>query len=257
MQHETLNLKDEKAYMKEIAELKKNKPKLSQLSQLSNKVQNFDAGGDLKARRAQLNEQFSILFEKKKGISERMKELMDARTSREGDLGTVREEKDAKQQKIRELIEERNKLRDAFTEEKRQYKIFQDEQRRIRNERMAEERKKEQEARRLKQLEREVEALDDQPFVDELTRIDQCTRFCKSLLPQETEKKEEAKKDTVYNNKGEETVLLSKEARAAEEFYFAPSKVKSKKGKKQAGADSGDASKKLERQRNSISHHPK
>merc|ERR1719387_241452 len=109
---------------------------------------------------------------------------------------------------------------------------------------MAEERKKEQEARRLKQLEREVEALDDQPFVDELTRIDQCTRFCKSLLPQETEKKEEAKKDTVYNNKGEETVLLSKEARAAEEFYFAPSKVKSKKGKKQAGADSGDASKK-------------
>merc|ERR1712072_1055790 len=110
-------------------------------------------------------------------------------------------------------IEERNKLRDAFNEEKRQYKIFQDEQRRIRNEKMAEERKKEQEARRLKQLEREVEALDDQPFVDELTRIDQCTRFCKSLLPQETEKKEEAKKDTVYNNKGEETVLLSKEAR--------------------------------------------
>merc|ERR1712072_460249 len=87
-------------------------------------------------------------------------------------------------------IEERNKLRDAFNEEKRQYKIFQDEQRRIRNEKMAEERKKEQEARRLKQLEREVEALDDQPFVDELTRIDQCTRFCKSLLPQETEKKE-------------------------------------------------------------------
>merc|ERR1711937_110423 len=162
----------------------------------------------------------------------KMKELMDARTSREGDLGTVREEKDAKQQKIRELIEERNKLRDAFTEEKRQFRVAQDEQRRIRNERMAEERKKEQEARRLKQLEREVEALDDQPFVDELTRIDQCTRFCKSLLPQETEKKEEAKKDTVYNNKGEETVLLSKEARAAEEFYFAPSKVKSKKGKK-------------------------
>merc|ERR1711977_78838 len=187
---------------------------------------------------------FSILFEKKKGISEKMKELMDARTSREGDLGTVREEKDAKQQKIRELIEERNKLRDAFTEEKRQYKIFQDEQRRIRNERMAEERKKEQEARRLKQLEREVESLDEQPFVDELTRIDQCTRYCKSMLPQEVEKKEEEKKEVVYNNKDKEVVLLTKEARAQEEFFFAPTKVKSKKGKKQAGGDSGDASKK-------------
>merc|ERR1719353_2453353 len=244
MQHETLNLKDEKAYMKEIAELKKNKPKLSQLSQLSNKVENLDAGTDLQAKKRELNEQFSILYEKKKGISEKFKELQDSRSQKEGDLGQVREQKDAKQTKIRELIEERNKLRDAFTEEKRQYKIFQDEQRRIRNEKMAEERKKEQEARRLKQLEREVEALDDQPFVDELTRIDQCTRFCKSLLPQDTEKKEVAKKDIVHNNKGEETVLLSKEARAAEEFYFAPSKVKSKKGKKQAGADSGDASKK-------------
>merc|ERR1712072_518751 len=139
-------------------------------------------------------------------------------------------------------IEERNKLRDAFTEEKRQYKIFQDEQRRIRNEKMAEERKKEQEARRLKQLEREVEALDDQPFVDELTRIDQCTRFCKSLLPKETGSKQEETKQTVHNNKANEVVMLSKEDRAAEEFFFAPTKVKSKKGKKSGGA--GDDKKK-------------
>merc|ERR1719506_1124310 len=244
MQHETLNLKDEKAYMKEIAELKKNKPKLSQLSQLSNKVENLDAGTDLQAKKRELNEQFSILYEKKKGISEKFKELQDSRSQKEGDLGQVREQKDAKQTKIRELIEERNKLRDAFNEEKRQYKVYQDEQRRIRNERMGEERKREQEARRLKQLEREVESLDEQPFVDELTRIDQCTRYCKSMLPQEVEKKEEEKKEVVYNNKDKEVVLLTKEARAAEEFFFAPTKVKSKKGKKQAGVDSGDASKK-------------
>merc|ERR1711959_596873 len=146
---------------KEIAELKKNKPKLSQLSQLSNKVENLDAGTDLQAKKRELNEAFGVLFEKKKAISEKFKALQDTRSQKEGDLGQVREQKDAKQTKIRELIEERNKLRDAFNEEKRQYKVFQDEQRRIRNERMAEERKKDQEARRIKQLEREVEALDD------------------------------------------------------------------------------------------------
>ena len=56
MQHESLNLKDEKAYMKEIAELKKNKPKLSQFSQLTNKLDNFDAGTDLQAKKRELNE---------------------------------------------------------------------------------------------------------------------------------------------------------------------------------------------------------
>merc|ERR1711990_738707 len=106
----------------------------------------------------------------------------------------------------------------------------------------AEERKKEEEGRRLKSLEKQVESLDDQPFVDELTRIDQCTRFCKSLLPKETGSKQEEKKETVHNNKAGEVVMLSKEDRAAEEFFFAPTKVKSKKGKKSGGA--GDEKKK-------------
>merc|ERR1711907_523029 len=101
-----------------------------------------------------------------KGISARFGELQEKRQAQEGDLGTVREEKDAKQAAIRELIEKRNSLRDAFNEEKRAYKVFQDEQRRIRNERIAAERAKEQEERNKKRLERQLEALDDQPYVD-------------------------------------------------------------------------------------------
>merc|ERR1711957_1136496 len=154
----------------------------------------------------------------------------------------VREEKDAKQTKIRELIEQRNTLRDAFNNEKREYRVFQDESRRLRNEKMAESRKQDQEAWRLKKLEKDVEALDDQPYVEELTRIQQCTRFCKTLMPHDSDKKEEEKKETVFNNKDGETVLSSKKDRADEEFLV-PSKAKGKKGKKQGGVDAGAAAK--------------
>merc|ERR1711959_875921 len=92
------------------------------------------------------------------------------------------------------------------------------------------------EERRKRQLERQIEALDDEPYVDELARVDQCTRWCKSMLPQESGKKEEEKKETVHNNKDGEVVLLKKEDRDSE-FNIPATKMKSKKGKKQGGAD--------------------
>merc|ERR1711988_1786002 len=112
---------------------------------------------------------------------------------------------------------------------------FLAEQRRIKQEKYAEERKQ-QEEWRLKQLEKKVEALDDQPFVSEITLIEQTVKFCKDLLPQDAGKKEEEKKEIEHNNKDGEMVLLSKEKRN-EEFYYAPTK----KGKKGKSAKSGDA----------------
>jgi len=235
MQHESLSLKDEKNFMAEVKELKKMKPKLAQLGGLKDKLANLDAGTDLRAKNAELNEQFSLLYEKKKGISARFGELQEKRTAQEGDLGEVREEKQKKQDAIRELIEKRNALRDAFNEEKRAYKVVMDEQRRIRNERIAEERKKDQEERNKKRLERQVEALDDQPYVDELARIEQCSRWCKSMLPQDEEKREESKKDTVFNNKDGEVVMLSKEDRAHEDEYAINAKTKGKKRQEEGG----------------------
>merc|ERR1719238_1044265 len=94
MAHESISLKDEKNFMIELKDLKKLKPKLAQMGSLKGNIDNFDAGTDLKAKKNELNEQFSILFEKKKAISEKFKVLQDKRTEREGDLGSVREEKD-------------------------------------------------------------------------------------------------------------------------------------------------------------------
>merc|ERR1712028_55717 len=92
MHHGSITLKQEKDYMVEIKELKKNKPKLSELAGMQNKLAGFDSGGDIKAQRGELNELMAGLREKKKGISERLTELTEARKAQMGDFSEVIEE---------------------------------------------------------------------------------------------------------------------------------------------------------------------
>merc|ERR1719502_967697 len=241
LHHDSNSLKVEKELMAEIKELKKNKPKLAQLAQKQDALSSMDFGGDLKAQKDTLNEQFGILREKKKEISERLTELTEARKSQLGDTSEVAEKRDKISAQIKELIAQRTELRDEFNNQKKEFQSHLAEQRRIKQEKYAEERKQQQEEWRLRQLEKKVEALDDQPFVSEITLIEQTVKFCKDLLPQDSGDKKEEKKEIEHNNKDGEMVLLSKEKRA-EEFYYAPTK-KGKKGKS-GGAKTDDGSKK-------------
>merc|ERR1711957_688219 len=86
-------------------------------------------------------------------------------------------------------------------------------------------------------LEKQVEALDEQPSVSEITLIEQTVKFCKSLMPQDagSEKKEE--KETVFNNKEGEEVLMKKGDRDQEMYYAPTRKGKSAKKAKGAGED--------------------
>merc|ERR1719160_633426 len=130
-----------------------------------------------------------------------------------GDMSEVMEKRDSLSKKVQELIGERTKLRDEFNEQKRVFQTYLAEQRRLKQERYQEERKQQQEQWRIAKLEKEVEKLDEQPFVSEITLIEQTIKFCQGLMPQASAAKQEEKKDTVYNNKDGETVLLKKEAR--------------------------------------------
>merc|ERR1711957_282138 len=241
MSQTSISLKDEKAYMVEIKELKKNKPKLAQLGNIQDKLTGFDAGKDLAAQKNELNEQMAILREKKKGISERLTEVTEARKAQLGDFGEVAEQRDKISTQIKELIAQRTQLRDDFGNAKREFQSYLADQRRIKQEKYAEERKVQQEQWRLQKLEKQVEALDEQPFVSEITLIEQTVKFCKSLLPQDTEAKKDEAKETVFNNKDGEEVLMKKEDRN-NEFYYAPTK-KGKSAKKTKGSGE-DASKK-------------
>merc|ERR1712187_1054714 len=63
--------------------------------------------------------------------------------------------------------------------------------------------------------------------------------FCKSLLPQDTAVAKEEQKETVFNNKDGETVLLKKELRE-DEWFFTPTVKKGKGAKKAKGAEAGE-----------------
>merc|ERR1712187_298869 len=106
---------------------------------------------------------------------------------------------------------------------------------------MGEERKEQEKAWKIKKMEKEVEKLDENPYVGQITLIEQTIQFCKGLLPQEAAENKEEKKDTVFNNKDGEVVLGKKEDRA-NEFYFAPTKKKG--GAKKTSKPSEDLTKK-------------
>jgi len=205
LHHDTNTLKAEKDYMLEIKELKKNKPKLAQLGQMQDKVNNIDAGTDLRGKQGEINEAMAILRERKKGFQEKLSELNEERKAQLGDFSEVMGEREEKSKKIQALIQERSTLRDAFGVQKREFQTFLNEQRRKNQEKYQEDRKVQQEEWRISQLEKKIERLDEQPHVSEITLIEQTIFFCKTLLPKDDTKKEEEKKDTVFNNKdGEE-----------------------------------------------------
>merc|ERR1712151_1163878 len=72
----------------------------------------------------------------------------------------------------------------------------------------------------------------------EIALVEQTIKFCKSFLPKE-EKTVEEKKEIKHDNPDTHMVLASKKDRD-EEYYYAPTKLKSK-AKKVAAKDGGAA----------------
>lgn len=239
---DSVSLKDEKKMLAEIQELKRNKPKVSQITNMENKLSGSEAAIPLKEENKALNESFAGLRDQKREIQARLAELTEGRKLQLGDTPQLIEERDAVSTKIREMINERNQAKEEFAQAKRVYGEYLAEQRRARAEKIAAEREKRQAEWEIQRREREVEKMDEQPYVSEITLIEQTIMFCKSLLPKaETEQKEE-KKEQVYNNPEGSEVLLKKEDR--DEWYFTPSKKgKASKSKgKESKSDSGASS---------------
>merc|ERR1711862_585404 len=121
------------------------------------------------------------------------------------------------------------------------YYNYQLELRKIRQDRAAEDRKKRQEEFEVRKRVRDADKLDEQPYIAEITLIEQSIAFCKSLTQAKGTEKEEEKKEIKHNNKAEEMVLLRKEDRE-EEFFFAPTKGKKSKSKSKGDKTEGDPS---------------
>merc|ERR1712203_67414 len=89
LQTESMALKDEKKYMLELSELKKNRPKVAKVNKLEGDLTAFREGqssGEMKATIQEINAAMAKHREEKKVIQEKLSEIRDARKAKLGDV---------------------------------------------------------------------------------------------------------------------------------------------------------------------------
>jgi len=238
----SLSLKEEKKYLDEIKELKRSKPKVSKLKNMEADMENRPKGANTEGIREEIQKQSSDIKEakeQKRLISAEYAKLNEERQKQMADMPELFEERQKLATQIQDKIRSRNEIRDAFREKEKEFNAYMNEIRKIRAERAAEQRSERQAEFEERRKQRQVDQLDEQPHVAEITLLEQTIAWCKSVLPKETKKEEDtAKKKVEYNNPDGAMIMLKKDDRE-EEFYFAPTKKKAAKGKKKEDASKG------------------
>mmetsp|Transcript_71289 Transcript_71289/g.153787 ORF Transcript_71289/g.153787 Transcript_71289/m.153787 type:complete len:554 (-) Transcript_71289:271-1932(-) len=196
---ESVSLKDEKKYLQEISQLKRNRPKVSQVNRKEAELGAMAANPaqPLREQIPEINAEISALRDGKRQIQEKMSELMEQRKAQLGDLPEIIDQRDAIGKQIQGKIKERNEARDEYRKKEREYRKYQDVLRAERQKKFVEEREAKNKEYDIVRRQRAAEKLDDQPHVAEMTLIEQSMAFCKSLTAVKEEKKEEEKKEDV------------------------------------------------------------
>merc|ERR1719428_2303640 len=89
LQTESMALKDEKKYLLELSELKKNRPKVAKVNKLEGDLTAFregQSGGEMKATIQEINAVMAKHREEKKVIQEKLAALRDERKAKLGDV---------------------------------------------------------------------------------------------------------------------------------------------------------------------------
>jgi len=241
MNHSTLTINEEKAYMKELQQLTKTKPQVQAYAKMGEQVEvtrELNKGNSsLKEQLTDINANINTHREEKKRLNEEFTLLKKERDDKMGNNHELYSARDTLNEAVKLLIQERNELRDGFRQQEKNFYEYQKELKNLRWEKQREERDVKEKEWQQEKRKREAEKLDDQPFVQETTLLEQTIKFCKTFQPKEVEKKEETKVAVVEAKEGE-MVLVDKKNRD-EEFYYAPTKkgkVSKSKGKKGEGS---------------------
>jgi len=238
MHTESHSLKDEQKFIKEISELKRNRPKVAGIKTMEANVAGFDPRMDMKENIAAINAEVNALRDGRRTIQEALSELMEGRKAEMGDMGPVIQQKEEISKKIQEKMAERNTLRDEFRAKTDEYRKYMDEVRAERQKKYVEEKEARDKEYEIIKRQRQVEKLDEQPHIEKITLIEQTMAFCKTLTASKGPEEKEEKKAAVYDAPEGAEVMVKKEDR--DEFWFAPLKAKGKKGKT-AKKESGSA----------------
>merc|ERR1719188_1139641 len=108
---ETMTLKEEKDYLKEIQELKRSRPKVGQMGAMENALASRDTGANLKENIGAINEEMALYRDGKRQVSAALAALNESRKEQMGDLPNIIAERDEIGKKIKAEMDKRNALR--------------------------------------------------------------------------------------------------------------------------------------------------
>merc|ERR1712107_978123 len=179
---ESISLKEEKKYLQEIQELKRNRPKVTQVQSLE---ANLTAGKESGASKEELNNIGAEMFqlrENRRAISKQLKELVESRTDQLGDFSGYQKKREELNEQIKAKIDAKNQMRDEFRAEENAFRDHLNAERTKRQDKLREEREKQMAERQQKAKQAKADKLDEQPYLNEITLIEQTISFCKSLV---------------------------------------------------------------------------
>merc|ERR1712039_626864 len=134
---------EEKKYLLELQELKRNRPKVSKVNQMEDNLTAFREGtstADMKATIQEINAAMAKHREEKKGIQEKLGKIKEQREAKFGDVPKWYEERKALGEQVQEKIKEKNVIRDEFRAKEKEYYAYLAEVRKARQARQQEER---------------------------------------------------------------------------------------------------------------------
>merc|ERR1712151_1458525 len=224
LQTATWELKEEKKLLAEIAELKRNRPKVAQVAGVEVNIKKQDDGTPIKEKLDKIFTELGKARELKKQVQEKLTELQEGRKEQLGDMPEFVKQRDEVGAQVVEKIKERNLIRDDFRTKEREYNDYLYKLRQEQKERRWKEQQERDEVMKLERKQRMADKLDDQPYVAEITLVEQTILFCKGLIPSKDKEQKTEEKKTVFDNPDNTEVLLKKEDR--DEYYFVPTAKK-------------------------------
>merc|ERR1711920_158238 len=237
LQTATLALREEKKFLAEIQELKRNRPKVTQVSGMEANIKKQNDGMPVKEKLDKIFAELSVAREAKKKVQEKLTELNEGRKEQLGDMPEFMKQREEVGAQVVEKIKERNQVRDDYRAQEREYNDYLYKVRQEKKERQWKEQQEREAAFAIERKQRQAEKHDDQPYVAEITLVEQTILFCKGLVQSKGKEQKSEEKKTVFDNPDNTEVLLKKEDR--DEYYFVP--TAKKKGKSKQKKDEGDA----------------
>jgi uncharacterized coiled-coil DUF342 family protein len=231
MMSTSMSLKEEKAMLAKIQDLKKQKPKLSSYVKMQAKQEQASTENSmlpLKDRLEVIAQAIKVARDEKKAAQAELNELNEQRKAQMADMPEVFEAKEKLTKEKRKLLDEKKKVKDAFNTQFNEWRAYQAQVREQRNKEWAEQRAVEDERRKAENKARLLEKRKQEPHVDERTILKSLISYCKSLQPVE-----EAVASTEVAAKQLDapagTTVLKQKGQRETDYYFAPTVRKGKK----------------------------